>query len=107
MINSRNLSAKADQAQMALSLDGATFAGNFGQLVVTDERVLGMVTRGSVGKDRLDVDKRSVSAFTAGRGNCWLQQSSLLSRMPRAALSDELQDPGGRQVLLVDPHVEW
>jgi hypothetical protein len=52
---------------MELSVDDGTSAGRLGQLVVTGERVIGMMTRGSAGGARLDDSAGCVYAFAAGR----------------------------------------
>jgi hypothetical protein len=52
---------------MELSGDDGTAAGKLGQLVVTGERVIGMMTRGSAGGTRLDDSAGCVYAFAASR----------------------------------------
>ena len=52
---------------MELSGDDGTAAGKLGQLVVTGERVIGMMTRGSAGGARLDDSAGRVYAFAASR----------------------------------------
>jgi hypothetical protein len=52
---------------MELSGDDGMAAGKLGQLVVTGERVIGMMTRGSAGGAKLDDSAGSVYAFAASR----------------------------------------
>jgi hypothetical protein len=52
---------------MELSGDDGTAAGKLGQLVVTGERVIGMMTRGSAGRTKLDDSRGCVFAFAASR----------------------------------------
>jgi hypothetical protein len=52
---------------MELSGDDGTAAGKLGQLVVTGERVIGMMTRGSAGGTKLDDSAGCVYAFAASR----------------------------------------
>lgn len=52
---------------MELSGDDGTAAGKLGQLVVTRERVIGMMTRGSAGGAKLDDSAGRVYAFAASR----------------------------------------
>jgi hypothetical protein len=52
---------------MELSGDDGTAAGKLGQLVVTGERVIGMMTRGSAGGAKLDDSAGRVYAFAASR----------------------------------------
>jgi hypothetical protein len=52
---------------MELSGDDGTAAGKLGQLVVTRERMIGMVTRGSAGSAKLDDSAGSIYAFAASR----------------------------------------
>ena len=52
---------------MELSGDDGTAAGKLGQLVVTGERVVGMMTRGSAGGTKLDDSAGRVYAFAARR----------------------------------------
>ena len=52
---------------MELSGDDGTAAGKLGQLVVTGERVIGMMTRGSAGGAKLDDSAGCVYAFAASR----------------------------------------
>ena len=52
---------------MELSGDDGTAAGKLGQLVVTGERVVGMMTRGSAGGAKLDDSAGRVYAFAASR----------------------------------------
>ena len=56
-------------AYMELSGDDGTSAGKLGQLVVTGERVIGMMTRGSAGGTRLDDSAGRVYAFAASRAD--------------------------------------
>jgi hypothetical protein len=52
---------------MELSGDDGTAAGKLGQLVVTGERVIGMMTRGSAGGTRLDDSAGRVYGFAVSR----------------------------------------
>jgi hypothetical protein len=52
---------------MELSGDDGTAAGKLGQLVVTGERIIGMMTRGSAGGAKLDDSAGRVCAFAASR----------------------------------------
>jgi hypothetical protein len=52
---------------MELSGDEGMAAGKLGQLVVTRERVIGMMTRGSAGGTKLDDSAGRVYAFAASR----------------------------------------
>jgi hypothetical protein len=52
---------------MELAGDDGTAAGRLGQLVVTGERVIGMMTRGSAGGTRLDDSAGCVYVFAASR----------------------------------------
>jgi hypothetical protein len=52
---------------MELSGDDGTAAGKLGQLVVTAERVIGMMTRGSAGRTKLDDSAGCVYVFAARR----------------------------------------
>ncbi len=76
---------------MTLTFDGMT-VGNLGQLVVTGQRLIGMMTHGSAGGTKLNESAGSVFAFTIGlddfsrprrrRGGpvVWLASSSGRSR---------------------------
>lgn len=48
---------------MYLKLSDGTSAGNLGQLIVTGQRIIGMMTHGSAGGTRLDESKGSVFVF--------------------------------------------
>jgi hypothetical protein len=52
---------------MELSGEDGTAAGKLGQLVVTRERVIGMMTRGTAGGTRLDDSAGCVYAFAVSR----------------------------------------
>jgi hypothetical protein len=52
---------------MELAGDDGTAAGKLGQLVVTGERVIGMMTRGSAGGTKLDDSAGCVYVFAASR----------------------------------------
>jgi hypothetical protein len=52
---------------MELSGDDGTAAGKLGQLVVTGERVIGMMTRGSAGGTKLDDSAGRVYVFAVSR----------------------------------------
>jgi hypothetical protein len=52
---------------MELAGDGGTAAGKLGQLVVTGERVIGMMTGGSAGGARLDGSAGCVYVFAVSR----------------------------------------
>jgi hypothetical protein len=53
-------------AGLVLTLAGGTVVKELGQLVVTSDRIIGIVTHGSAGQVRLDGATGSVYAFTAG-----------------------------------------
>jgi hypothetical protein len=54
-------------AYMELSVDDGAAAGKLGQLVVTGERVIGMMTRGSAAGAKLDDSAGRVYVFAASR----------------------------------------
>ena len=51
---------------MSLTLNGRPAAGNLGQLIVTGQRLIGMMTHGNAEGTRLDDAAGSVFAFTIG-----------------------------------------
>ena len=53
-------------AGLVLTLADGTIVKELGQLVVTSDRIIGIVTQGSAGQVRLDGATGSVYAFTAG-----------------------------------------
>jgi hypothetical protein len=53
-------------AGLVLTLADGTVVKELGQLVVTSDRIIGIVTKGSAGQVRLDGAAGSVYAFTAG-----------------------------------------
>jgi hypothetical protein len=54
---------------MTLTRDDGSSAGDLGQLVLTDDRLIGMMTRGSADGTRLDERAGSVYVFTVARGD--------------------------------------
>ena len=54
---------------MTLTGTDGTSAGDLGQLVITGERLIGMMTHGSAGAARLDERAGSVYVFTASAGD--------------------------------------
>lgn len=56
-------------AGLVLTLADGTAVRNLGQLLVTSDRIIGIVTHGSAGQVGLDGAAGSVYAFTAGAGD--------------------------------------
>jgi hypothetical protein len=51
---------------LILNLDDGTQARSIGQLVITGQRIIGMITGGNAGAERLDSSTGSVYAFSVG-----------------------------------------
>jgi hypothetical protein len=63
---------------MNLALDGRPVAGNLGQLIVTGQRLVGMMTHGKASDTTLDESVGSVFAFTIGMDD--IQQPTAKTR---------------------------
>jgi hypothetical protein len=63
---------------MNFALDGRSAAGNLGQLIVTGQRLVGMMTHGKANDTTLDESVGSVFAFTIGMDD--IQQATAKTR---------------------------